>query len=203
MKQERAIRTRNALVQAAADCFGRCGYERTSLAAVSEFAGVTKGALSFHFSSKEELAGAVQDRSRTMLRAVAESCADKAGRPALQGVVDLSHLLAGLFANETVVCAGMRLSRERGTACLHDTWRPTLQMLLDRARSDRSLRDGSDVLAVEMIVRNLMAHAELAARQPGGCRTKRECVTRIWRLILPEISAPDALQHINPAGATD
>ncbi|GAA3394630.1 ScbR family autoregulator-binding transcription factor [Streptomyces roseoviridis] len=55
-QQERAIRTRQKIVMAAAELFDEVGYEAATISEVLKKCGVTKGALYFHFSSKEELA---------------------------------------------------------------------------------------------------------------------------------------------------
>ncbi|MGW7049656.1 TetR family transcriptional regulator [Streptomyces avermitilis] len=59
VRQERAIRTRNALIESAAALFARHGYEVVSLSTISARAGVSNGALHFHFPSKTALAEAV------------------------------------------------------------------------------------------------------------------------------------------------
>lgn len=55
-RQERAIRTRRALLVAAAEVFDEVGYEAATISDVLKKSGMTKGALYFHFTSKEELA---------------------------------------------------------------------------------------------------------------------------------------------------
>lgn len=60
VRQERSERTRRNLVGAASTVFDQSGYERATLSAISERAQVTKGALSFHFAAKADLARAVQ-----------------------------------------------------------------------------------------------------------------------------------------------
>jgi AcrR family transcriptional regulator len=47
--------TRDRILQAALDLFIERGYERTSLREIAERVGVTKAALYYHFSSKEEI----------------------------------------------------------------------------------------------------------------------------------------------------
>lgn len=56
---EQAEETRAALIMAGVKLFGVDGYKQTSLAAISQEAGTTKGALFHHFASKEELFHAV------------------------------------------------------------------------------------------------------------------------------------------------
>jgi AcrR family transcriptional regulator len=55
-RQERAIRTRQKILVAAAELFDEVGYEAATISEVLQRSGVTKGALYFHFTSKEELA---------------------------------------------------------------------------------------------------------------------------------------------------
>lgn len=60
-RQERAVRTRRAILEAAASVFDERGYEAATIADILTRAGVTKGALYFHFSSKQDLARGVLD----------------------------------------------------------------------------------------------------------------------------------------------
>ncbi|MEU8792974.1 TetR/AcrR family transcriptional regulator [Streptomyces sp. NPDC048643] len=69
-RQERAVRTREALIEAAAHLFDRDGYEVTSLAAVTAKAQVSAGALYFHFATKADLANAVTHTALTRLRQI-------------------------------------------------------------------------------------------------------------------------------------
>ena len=54
-RAERAEPSRRHLVGAAIDCFARFGYQGTSIDRIARHAGVTKGALYYHFRDKEEL----------------------------------------------------------------------------------------------------------------------------------------------------
>ncbi|MEV8530782.1 ScbR family autoregulator-binding transcription factor [Streptomyces sp. NPDC051211] len=65
-KQDRAVRTRQAILEAAAVVFEDCGYDAAKLADIVRLANVTKGALYFHFDSKEDLAQAVIDAQVAM-----------------------------------------------------------------------------------------------------------------------------------------
>ncbi|MGV9266406.1 TetR family transcriptional regulator [Kitasatospora sp. NPDC003701] len=81
MKQERAQHTRRALLRAAAGEFDRHGYAGTSLSRVSRAAGVTMGALTFHFPTKASLADAVRADAVELTRAAvgAPACGVPAG----------------------------------------------------------------------------------------------------------------------------
>lgn len=68
--QERAARTRQNLVSAAAGEFDRDGYAGASLARIARSAGITTGALTFHFQSKEEMAAVVRTQGHAVTQAV-------------------------------------------------------------------------------------------------------------------------------------
>jgi AcrR family transcriptional regulator len=59
MRAERALATREQLVEAATNLFSEQGYESTSIEAVLAMTGVSRGALYHHFPSKEALLEAV------------------------------------------------------------------------------------------------------------------------------------------------
>jgi AcrR family transcriptional regulator len=208
VKQERALRTRRSLIQAAAKCFDRHGYDRTSLAGVSAAAGVTKGALSFHFSSKGDLANAVEGEAYAITRDAIAAAAAPAGRPALQAVIDVTHILGRLLEHDAVARAGVRLSREREHSSPEPpdwrrAWEPTVRGLLCQARHDHSLRPGADVPTIETMVACLVLGTELVGRRRPG-RTSpgnSEFITNVWRLILPEISPVETLSKLRAEDA--
>ena len=54
-RSERPEPPRKQLMAAAIDCFARLGYQGTTIARIARDAGVTKGAVYYHFRDKEEL----------------------------------------------------------------------------------------------------------------------------------------------------
>lgn len=71
-QQERARRTRAAIIRSAAVEFGKSGYAAASLNRILEGSRATKGAMYFHFDSKEDLARAVLDAAVERYRASTE-----------------------------------------------------------------------------------------------------------------------------------
>jgi AcrR family transcriptional regulator len=72
-RQARGQRSRRELVSVAIDCFSRFGYQGTSIDRIARTAGVTKGALYYHFKDKEALLfGALDDRIGGFERVVVE-----------------------------------------------------------------------------------------------------------------------------------
>ncbi len=70
-----ALATREALLDAAEAVFHRNGVTRTSLAQVAAEAGVTRGAIYWHFRDKGELFAAMASRATLPLEAALESAA--------------------------------------------------------------------------------------------------------------------------------
>lgn len=94
-RQDRAIRTRQAILVAAAKVFDDVGYDAATISEILKEAGVTKGALYFHFTSKEELAQAVLAEQVRALPPVSVPPLK------LQQAVDEALLLTQLLQKET------------------------------------------------------------------------------------------------------
>ncbi|CAL9674672.1 TetR family transcriptional regulator [Streptomyces sp. enrichment culture] len=189
MRQERAARTRNTLVKAAALEFDRNGYEGTSLARVSRTAGISMGALTFHFASKAELAETVLTQGLTAARDAVEAVRARE-TPALRSVIDLTLSLARLLEEETSVRAAARLARERAMHAKDwpRQWAPLMDDLLARGRWE-GLRPSTDPTTVAALADYLIAGAEARVRQSGRTPDADDedavaHLARIWRLIL-------------------
>ncbi|MBN1429003.1 MAG: TetR/AcrR family transcriptional regulator [Anaerolineae bacterium] len=62
IQQQRAEETRSRILQAAEECFAQDGYDKTSVAAICQCAGVSKGAFYHHFTTKHEIFMALLNR---------------------------------------------------------------------------------------------------------------------------------------------
>ncbi|MER7843297.1 ScbR family autoregulator-binding transcription factor [Kitasatospora sp. NPDC096077] len=200
VKQERAGRTRQAVLLAAADTFAGVGFEAASLVDISRRAGVSKGALYFHFVSKQALADGVRAAAGREIGSAALR-ALRAEGPAVQGLIDFSYELARLLREDVVVRAGVRLGRQgpRPDAGRTDTagpdtaWRSltaVVHRLLDRAERAGELCPGADRRAcAELITTVVAGQVLLAAEEPG--RPAQETVRRLWTATLPALVGPD------------
>jgi AcrR family transcriptional regulator len=158
MVQERAVRTREQVLDAAAEEFAANGYTDTTLLAVVQRTGMTKGALYGHFSSKEELAEAlVQEAGAELsLRAGRAVRPGQAAAGALRGtVLDLTrHLRQDARARAAVRLAVEAPWLERDEHGLVD--RICLQ--LARAVAHATAGDGGPgVLPPQAVARLLMS----------------------------------------------
>lgn len=87
----RGDQSRRHLISVAIDCFARHGYQATSIDRIARAAGVTKGALYYHFKDKRDLLlGAIEDRIGGFERVVVERVT-RAGDPiaALSAVAEI------------------------------------------------------------------------------------------------------------------
>ncbi|MFE7675978.1 ScbR family autoregulator-binding transcription factor [Streptomyces albidoflavus] len=142
--QARSERTRRRLLRAGAEMFHRNGYAKATLAQIAAAAGMTKGALYFHFASKEGLADAVQEHGSAMLREYVGERLREGASP-VQALVDLTHWLARTLYEDPVIRAGFRIAAERGgerpsSADAAAPWLHEVRLLLARARRAGELR---------------------------------------------------------------
>ncbi|MGW4238351.1 ScbR family autoregulator-binding transcription factor [Streptomyces sp. NPDC004749] len=107
MRQERAIRTRRAILEAAAAVFDEKGYEAAKLTDILDRVGMTKGALYFHFANKEALAAAVLEAQ------VSETPVPAPQAYKVQEYVDTGLIYTHLLATDPLLRASARLSLER------------------------------------------------------------------------------------------
>mgnify|MGYP003625540866 CR=1 FL=1 len=71
--KEEAQETRSDILTAAELCFYRKGISRTSLSEIAAAAGVTRGAIYWHFKDKSELVGALLERVNMPLQPLSEA----------------------------------------------------------------------------------------------------------------------------------
>jgi AcrR family transcriptional regulator len=193
------------LVRSAAELIDRGGFTGTTLADVSRSAGVTKGAFYFHFSSKDELAGAIQAETCVLLRSALYHLA--ASRlPALQALVDLTHELVWWLGHEPLVRASFRTTREcgqRGKPFLdfYDEWLAALEALLRDAEQRGELAAGVDVEHALTLVMSVSVGLEMLwwAKVRQGSMT--ESLTGMWSMVLPGLAKPGLPGRLRPAGS--
>jgi AcrR family transcriptional regulator len=93
--------------------FHRNGYANATLGEIAGAAGVTKGALYFHFASKDELAEAVQQRGCALLRETVRELRESGLSP-LQALIDTTHWLARTLHEDPAIPASFRITKECG-----------------------------------------------------------------------------------------
>lgn len=112
LKQERAARTRQSVLEAAAELFAVKGFPAVTVLDVAERTGLTKGAVYFHFTNKEAIAVAVAHDFYGRIEATATALLREERAP-LEQAIEFVRRLAVLFRDDRVIQAGARLQLER------------------------------------------------------------------------------------------
>jgi len=192
-QQARAVATRQQIVSCAASAFDRFGYYGARVEEIVESARITKGALYFHFGSKEGLAQWISDEQHRIAVTTTDAIA-ATDAPALEQLVMLCHEIARQTVADPVVRAGIRLTLERGTSAAGGTgpdpyraWTDGCTRLVRRAIEQGDIADSVSphVLARHLI--GAVTGAQLASRVGTLFADLEHRVDEIWQVLLPGI----------------
>ncbi|MER5637817.1 ScbR family autoregulator-binding transcription factor [Kitasatospora sp. NPDC002227] len=201
-RQERASRTRQLIIQAAAQAFDLEGFALTGLSEIAQLCGVSKGALYFHFGSKEQLADAVMTESRETLRDIVRQARSRRGA-GLQYLIDLCHGLARQLDQDVVFRAGLRLTEEPGLAdgscpSPYPAWERLVGRQLARAVRDEDLHPDVLLAEVTALLAATAAGIESLSRRDKGWLSPH-VTTGLWNAVLPALTPVDRLGKIRTA----
>lgn len=194
VKQERAVRTREALVQAAAQVFGELGFAGASVSKIADRAGLTLGAMYFHFKSKEELAREIVLSQPSRVRPVHQS-------EGLQHAVDITLTWAYGLAEDAVLFAGARLVMEQEQFNApeensHRQWTDIIASDLRVAQAGREVRKAVDVEAVARLIVNACTGAQMHSSIESGRADLPQRIEEMWRIVLLSIAVPSAVARL-------
>lgn len=190
--QPRARATRLAILTAAAEHFGRNGYHATSLDSVLADSGGTKGALYFHFASKEALA-------RAVIAEMVQRWGDLRGQVSRYGLDPLSALLALVdevirrLIEDPIARGGTRLlndlpTRAQDARAHYGRGERHAAVLLAEAAQAGLLREGIDpALVARQIVALLAGHRQICDAMEDR-HSLRQRIDEAWMLLLPTIA---------------
>ncbi|MFE6767514.1 MULTISPECIES: TetR family transcriptional regulator [Streptomyces] len=189
--QERAARTRQAVLEAAADEIAERGYEGASLQRVVWRAATSMGALTFHFRTKTALAEEVRGVGRARFAHRMEELA--AAADPLRELRTLIGAMARLAHQDRFVRAARRLEADRpvGVPPLAEVWLPVLRGLLDRAHGADRLRPGvSPEDAVALLAH--LAEGAMAAHDATRDPAWDSVWDSVWDVVLHGLAADPA-----------
>lgn len=198
-RQDRAERTRNAILDAAAEVFDARGFAGASLSDILTRAGVTKGAMYFHFASKEELASAIIEEQWNFEAPSAGSVSN-----ALQGLIDLSHAFGNGLATNIRVRASNRMISEATfdspPSRAYQRWLGIIEEFLTAARAAGDIRNELDPKQVAYWVGGSFLGVQTMSGVLSERADLRERITDLWRFSLPGLVPPRRLSRFDPAG---
>lgn len=191
VRQDRAKATRDAILQGAASVFEDFGYGNASLSLVADRAEVTKGALYFHFASKQELALAIIAAQHTIVVEDSQRILDL-NRSALTTMILLCGAFAQQLQSKTVVRAGIRLTFE-ASAFGHvvrepyEDWIATMTDLAKRAQNAGEISRSVDTNALARFVVASFTGVQMVSEVLTNRADVVEQVDQMWKLILSGI----------------
>lgn len=193
-QQARAVRTRRAILEAAAAVFDELGYEGASTTEILVRSGLTRGALYFHFPSKEAIADAVVD-------AQSEALVPPPGRVRLQAVIDLTLAFAERLRTDVVLRAAVRLSVEQASyktpnAAAYRGPADVILALLVQAEERGELLATVEPAEVTQLIVGAFTGIQLLSQVNAGRRDLPCRIATLWRYLLPSLAIPGLLPHL-------
>ena len=192
--ERRAGTTRHRLIAAASREFGSRPYSMVSLDDILAEAELTKGAMYFHFQSKQALALAIIEDLNEMSRAaVADLLARKMS--GLETLIDLVYLLAVQNSQHEVARAGVRLLETLDDAtALWQSWIEFVTTLIGKAVTEGDVVDQHDPEDIAKMLVALWAGVRRISDldQP---KNHLDNLQNAWILVLPSFTNPDRIDY--------
>ncbi|MFE4513673.1 ScbR family autoregulator-binding transcription factor [Kitasatospora sp. NPDC056783] len=188
--QQRAVRTRELILEAAAEVFDESGFAGGSIMRITERAATTQGAIYFHFKSKEGLARAVIMYQAAHLKGIPQKPAG------LQQLVDLTFYLARELQRDVVFRAGVRLAVEQGEAGLseysiYQEWIECFRVELAAARAAGELLPEAEEGVFAAVLVAGFTGSQVMSQIASGRVDLPERIANLWRCLLPGIATPE------------
>ncbi|GAB2657619.1 ScbR family autoregulator-binding transcription factor [Prescottella soli] len=205
VRQERAEVTRDSVLRGGADVFARLGYAQSSLSEIVSESKVTKGALYFHFASKEELARAVVDAGCDRLAAAVGPWLERR-TPALEALIGMSGVVADISSSDVVVRSMLRLVTEigdyRGSGNpLFEDWLLVFDRLAKRASAEGDLRDEIDPDDVGRLLLELVGGVHVVAAGTGELDRMAVRLGHVWHVMLPVLVPEPKVEYFREFAA--
>jgi AcrR family transcriptional regulator len=199
-QQARAVETRAAIIIAAADVFGALGYGGASMADICVAAGLTKGALYFHFESKEALALAVIDVQHERATALGGELLHSE-QPGLHVLLRMAFELARQLRTDPVSRAGIRLTMESSNLSTpvvrpYEEWIDACDVLLRRAILDGDVRADVDVAAAARFISPAFTGVQIVSDVLTGREDLMQRVVEMWSFVLPSLVVPERWEQL-------
>jgi AcrR family transcriptional regulator len=201
VRQARSEATRKKIITSAVELFNEIGYPATGLGDIIERAEMTKGALYYHFDSKEMLATAIIEEGSARLVAAFRSITASSA-PALESIIHGVFVVAELLSTDQLARSGTQLLRAFGefneaAARTYGGWVAEMTERTHQAIDEGDLRGDLDPLAVAETIVGLMLGVELLASATTAGADVLQRVARAWKVLLPGIVSQESLSYFD------
>lgn len=198
-RQARSEATRRRIIDSAVQLFNEIGYPPTNFGDIIEHAGMTKGALYYHFDSKEALAAAIiAESSASLFRGFEQIRGSSA--PALERIIHGCFVVADLLGTDEVARCGTHLLRGFGeftdvAAEAYDRWLDEIASHVTEAIHEGDVRPHLDPAAVAETVVGAMTGAEILSSVTASGADVLERIGRVWEVLLPAVVTDESLVY--------
>jgi AcrR family transcriptional regulator len=199
VRQARSEATRQKIIDSAVDLINEIGYPAAGLADIIERAELTKGALYYHFDSKEALATAIiEDGGGRVITAFV--AAGRPGSPAMENLIHGVFMVGDTISNDMLAAAASRLLRTFGgfNPAATSTYGRFLEEMNGRVKaavSEGDLRSDLDPDVIGRTIFGAMLGTELLSAALSGGDDLGKQMAGTWEVLLPAIVAPDSLDY--------
>ncbi|MGV0741838.1 TetR family transcriptional regulator [Mycolicibacterium sp. XJ870] len=196
-RQARSAVTRRKIITAAVDLFSEVGYPATGLGDIIDRAEMTKGALYYHFDSKQSIAEAIIDETGASLLATFRTITESAS-PALENLIHGLFVVSDFTHADKVAEIGMQLLRtftgiNDVAGNVYRSWQDELTEQVGQAAAEGDLREDVDVKSAAEVILGSMLGAEALSR--AGGTDLRQLLARMWELLLPAVVNGESLDY--------
>jgi AcrR family transcriptional regulator len=206
-QQERATARRDEIIRAAAAEFDEVGYAAASLSSIAARLGRTKGAMSYHFSSKGSLAQEVAQYHFNQWPGITEGIrAD--GLTGLEAMVTLAFVVAARFRDNVLVRAGIMLQHDAGLKNEIELpppyvwWMTMTRGLLQEGQADGQVAADVDLDAAAEVLVEAFIGVQQVSHRMTAVQDIHERVERYWLLLLPGLgvkNVPELVARLSAA----
>jgi TetR/AcrR family transcriptional repressor of nem operon len=196
--ERRADITRQRLIAAASRQFAHRPYSVVSLDDILAEAELTKGAMYFHFSSKQALALTIIDDLAEMSRSAVAELLDR-NMSGLETLIEFVFLRAAQDTQHDIARAGVRLldTLDNPTSLPPTVWQSWIDFvttLIQKAVTEGDVIDQHDPADIAKMLVALWVGIRRTSNldQP---RNYLDSLQRIWILALPSFTNPDRIDY--------
>jgi AcrR family transcriptional regulator len=199
VRQARSEATRQKIIDSAVDLINEIGYPAAGLADIIERAELTKGALYYHFDSKEALATAIiEDGGSRVIDAFVTT--GRPGSPAMENLIHGVFMVGDTISNDVLAAAASRLLRTFGgfNPAAKAAYGRFLEEMTGRVKAAVAEHDVRSDLDPDVIARTIfgaMLGTELLSAALSGGEDMAKQMAGTWEVLLPAIVEPDSLSY--------
>lgn len=199
VRQARSEATRRKIIDSAVELINEIGYPASGLADIIERAELTKGALYYHFDSKEAVATAIIEEGATRILDPFRS-AGGPGFPAMETIVHGMFLVADVITNDAGAQAASRLLRTFGgfnpaAKATYEALHDALAERVNSAVDEGDLRSDLDAGAIVATVISMIFGAEQVSSAIADGQDLRQRFAQHWAILLPALVPEESLGY--------